>query len=59
MAFPSGKRLGPYEIVSLLGAGRMDEVYRAEDIRLDRTVAIKILVQHLSANILNWTALLK
>jgi serine/threonine protein kinase len=43
MAFTSGKKLGPYEIVSALGAGGMGEVYRARDTRLDRTVAIKIL----------------
>ncbi len=35
-------RFGPYEIVSLLGAGGMGEVYEARDTRLDRTVAIKI-----------------
>jgi Tol biopolymer transport system component len=38
-----GRRLGPYEIVSPLGAGGMGEVYKARDTRLDRTVAIKIL----------------
>src|SRR3989337_2360306 len=41
-------RLGPYEIVSPLGAGGMGEVYRAKDTRLDRDVAIKVLPQHLS-----------
>lgn len=46
---PSGTRLGPYEIVSFLGAGGMGEVYRACDTRLDRTVAIKILPTHLSS----------
>jgi len=35
-------RLGPYEIVSLIGAGGMGEVYRARDTRLDRIVAIKV-----------------
>jgi serine/threonine protein kinase len=39
----SGSRLGPYEIVSLIGEGGMGQVYRARDTRLDRTVAIKIL----------------
>jgi Tol biopolymer transport system component len=43
-----GTRLGPYEIVSPLGAGGMGEVYRATDTRLGRTVAIKVLPAHLS-----------
>ena len=43
MALTSGTRLGPYEIVSALGAGGMGEVYRARDTKLDRDVAIKIL----------------
>jgi serine/threonine protein kinase len=38
-----GVRLGPYEVVSLLGAGGMGEVYKARDTRLDRSVAIKVL----------------
>src|ERR1700688_3720708 len=50
MSLTSGKRLGPYEIQSALGAGGMGEVYRARDTRLDRTVAIKILPHHLSSN---------
>src|SRR5262245_49182643 len=48
MAFSPGQTLGPYEIVSALGAGGMGEVYRAKDKRLDRTVAIKVLPQQLS-----------
>ena len=43
-----GTKLGPYEIVAPLGAGGMGEVYRARDTRLDRTVAIKVLPQHLA-----------
>jgi Tol biopolymer transport system component len=43
-----GSKLGPYEIVSLLGAGGMGEVYRARDSRLRRDVAIKVLPQALS-----------
>jgi len=43
MALGTGKRLGPYEIEVAIGAGGMGEVYRARDIRLGRTVAIKVL----------------
>jgi len=50
MGLTPGTKLGPYEIVSPLGAGGMGEVYRARDTRLERTVAIKILAAHLSAN---------
>jgi serine/threonine protein kinase len=50
MTLSAGSRLGPYEIVSPLGAGGMGEVYRARDTRLERTVAIKVLSSHLSAS---------
>jgi serine/threonine protein kinase len=43
MTLPSGTKLGPYEIQSLLGAGGMGEVYRARDTRFERDVAIRIL----------------
>ena len=43
MALTAGLRLGPYEILSPLGAGGMGEVYRATDTRLNRIVAIKVL----------------
>src|SRR6202165_2282314 len=48
MSLAPGSRLGPYQIVSPLGAGGMGEVYRARDTRLERTVAIKILPPQLS-----------
>lgn len=47
-----GARLGPYEIVSRLGAGGMGEVWRARDTRLDRSVAIKVLSEVLASNAL-------
>jgi TolB-like protein/Tfp pilus assembly protein PilF len=50
MALAPGTRLGPYEIVSPLGAGGMGEVYCARDTRLDRAVAIKILPEAVSSD---------
>src|SRR6202171_3656919 len=43
MAILPGRRLGPYEILSAIGAGGMGEVYRARDSKLGRDVAIKVL----------------
>jgi eukaryotic-like serine/threonine-protein kinase len=48
MAMQRGQRLGPYEIVSAIGAGGMGEVYKARDTRLDRIVAIKVLSARLA-----------
>ncbi len=50
MALAAGSKLGPYEILSAIGAGGMGEVYRARDTRLERTVAVKVLPEHLTSN---------
>jgi Tol biopolymer transport system component/predicted Ser/Thr protein kinase len=50
MPIAEGQQLGPYQVLSALGAGGMGEVYKARDTRLDRTVAIKVLPAHLAEN---------
>jgi len=50
MALAAGTRLGPYEVLGLIGAGGMGEVYKARDARLDRTVAIKVLPHELASD---------
>ena len=48
MPLQAGTSLGPYQIDAPLGAGGMGEVYKATDTRLDRTVAIKVLPEHVA-----------
>ena len=50
MLLSPGARLGPYEVISAIGAGGMGEVYRARDARLNRAVALKILPAEFAAD---------
>src|SRR5712692_864100 len=50
MGLASGNRLGPYEVLSPLGAGGMGEVWKARDTRLGREVAIKVLPAEVAAD---------
>ena len=48
MPLAAGDKLGPYEVLAPIGTGGMGEVYKARDTRLDRTVAIKVLPEHIA-----------
>ena len=50
MRLALGTRLGPYEVLALLGTGGMAEVYRARDVRLGREVAIKVVSESLGGH---------
>jgi serine/threonine-protein kinase len=50
VALAPGTRLGPYEVIALIGAGGMGEVYRARDAKLNRDVALKVLPEALAAD---------
>lgn len=51
MSLAPGTRIGPYEVVSIIGVGGMGEVYRARDTSLERDVAVKILPERFSADV--------
>ena len=50
MSLDVGSRLGHYDVTALIGEGGMGQVYKATDTRLDRTVAIKMLPEHVAAD---------
>ena len=50
MSLQPGTTLGPYQVTAKIGEGGMGEVYRAKDTRLDRTVAIKVLPEHVASD---------
>ena len=50
MTLNPGARLGPYEVIALIGQGGMGEVYRARDTKLNRDVALKVLMRHSGPN---------
>jgi serine/threonine protein kinase len=50
MSLSPGLRLGPYVIAAPIGAGGMDEVYKARDTRLERNVAVKVLPEHVASD---------
>jgi serine/threonine protein kinase len=56
MALILGTRLGPYEVLLLLGAGGMGEVYRPRDTKLNRDVALKILPEAVASDPIGWRA---
>ena len=50
MPLEVGSRLGHYDVTALIGEGGMGQVYKATDTRLDRTVAIKVLPEHVASD---------
>ena len=56
MALVAGTRIGPYEVVSRIGAGGMGEVYRARDTKLQRDVALKVLPTRRASDPNDWRA---